>query len=82
MATLVSPMRGAAVAIPAASRCSTRTALDVLFDRLSIAVDDDEESVDDAEDEKIWFRALTANKFMPARHVNFLTGLVDEPITI
>jgi len=36
MGTLVSPMRGAAVAMPAARRCSARTAFAVLEERLSI----------------------------------------------
>lgn len=40
MGTLVSPMRGATVAMPAASRCRARIALAVLFARLSIAKDD------------------------------------------
>ena len=37
MGTLVSPMRGATVAMPAASRCRARIALAVLFAMLSIA---------------------------------------------
>jgi hypothetical protein len=40
--TFVSPMRGTAVAMPAASRCSARKALAVLLERLSIVEDDDD----------------------------------------
>ena len=45
MGTLVSPMRGAAVAIPAASRLTDLTALAVLLARLNIVNDGDDNYV-------------------------------------